>query len=437
MKWIQSLTKNISIIIRSFYQLAFTDVNYLLQELVFSDIGDENGDDLAYDVAISGDGLIMAVGARFGDPRSSNEFSGYVRLYTKSGTNWNMFQQISNGSAVTRFGSSVALSDNGSILVVASYYFVHIFERSSSSSLYGLLDTKDHDRAEEVAVSGDGNVVGVTISSSWPRFFVRNGDSFQARSAPENLSSDDDSGIAMNYDGTVVIIGDRFWSNRRGRARVFRWMDSGDGFVRYHQMGDDITGDRTNDFLGRAGSLSITYDGLTVAVGASGYDASLFDHGLVRVLDYDEIEEKWNKFGDDLLGDDTTEYFSTNALSSDGMHLIVGASGGSYAKTFERNGSNYEVIGDKIFGEGGRFGSSVDISADGSTFAIGAWTHDNDKGKVYLYDTFSSSSSSVAPSSNSNDYPSSVPVSSASSMTPSGHSVMLLLLCVLFRVGMY
>lgn len=64
MKWIQSLTKNISIIIRSFYQLAFTDVNYLLQELVFSDIGDENGDDLAYDVAISGDGLIMAVGAR-------------------------------------------------------------------------------------------------------------------------------------------------------------------------------------------------------------------------------------------------------------------------------------------------------------------------------------------------------------------------------------
>jgi len=64
MKWIQSLTKNISIIIRSFYQLAFTDVNYLLQELIFSDIGDENGDDLAYDVAISGDGLIMAVGAR-------------------------------------------------------------------------------------------------------------------------------------------------------------------------------------------------------------------------------------------------------------------------------------------------------------------------------------------------------------------------------------
>jgi len=46
----------------------------------------------------------------------------------------------------------VILLDDGSILVVASYNFVHILELSSISYPYGLLDTHDYDRAEEVPV---------------------------------------------------------------------------------------------------------------------------------------------------------------------------------------------------------------------------------------------------------------------------------------------
>jgi len=81
--------------------------------------------------------------------------------------------------------------------------------------------------------------------------------------------------------------------------------------------------------------------------------------------------------------------------TSDGKYLAVGAWGDdNYVKIFEKNGSNYETVGDTIIGEGGlAFGWSIDISADGSTLVIGDYSVDGKKGKVCLYDTFSPSTS--------------------------------------------
>jgi len=190
-----------------------------------------------------------------------------------------------------------------------------------------------------------------------------------------------------------------------GRAAVFQWRDDNeddneDGIMVWVQMGSDITGDAAEDYLGYYGCVSITNDGLTVALGAWGYDRDgLSDRGLVRVYNHDSISDTWKQSGVDLVGDNANDQFSKTAFSSDGKYLAVGtAYQGKYVKVLAKNGNNYEAVGDTIIGEGEDFGWSVDMSADASALVVSDYSFDNYTGNVYLYDTFLSSST-LAPTS--------------------------------------
>ena len=81
-----------------------------------------NGDQLGYDVALSGDANTMAVGAYDADFVGATN-AGLVRLYSRDGMDWNVFQQI-NGPDVYygRFGWSLNLSHDGSTLAVGARY---------------------------------------------------------------------------------------------------------------------------------------------------------------------------------------------------------------------------------------------------------------------------------------------------------------------------
>jgi len=139
-------------------------------------------------------------------------------------------------------------------------------------------------------------------------------------------------------------------------------------------MGSDITGHADRDYLGWYECVSITHDGLTVSVGAEGYDRDgLSSRGLVRVYGHDSTNNTWNKIGSDLVGDNAGDYFSITEVSSDGAYLTVGSYGtGDYVKVFAKIGNNYEMIGEKVTsGDGVDFGYSVDISADGAAVAFG------------------------------------------------------------------
>jgi len=129
--------------------------------------------------------------------------------------------------------------------------------------------------------------------------------------------------------------------------------------------------------------------GLTVAVGAPYYDRDgLSTRGLVRAYNHDSTIDKWNQIGRDLVGNNSNDQFSKTALSSDGTYLAVGTKyRGNYVKLLEKNGNNYEMIGEKVTsGEGRYFGFSVDISADGEEVAIGDYSFGNYKGRAYLLD---------------------------------------------------
>ena len=358
-----------------------------MQELVTIDTDKANLDLLGYDVAISGDSEVMAVGAPYGDPNSLHN-AGFVRLYNKDGTDWNLFQQLNGPTSSSFFGWSVDLSDDGMTLAVGSYKgAVRLYELSSSSSSYALLHTTDDIDACEVSVSGNGSVVGVTSTSSsnGASVYARFGNSFkqQGSTFPNYGSS---SGIALNYNATIVIIGDTYWSSGRGRAGVFMWKhDSGDGSMGWTQLGSDIIGDAANDHLGYIGCVSITHDGSTVAIGAHGYDGDGNDKGLVRVYNYAKMQDMW-KERPDIIGDNSYDRLSKTSLSSDGKYLVVGTSwGGSYLKIFQKNENNYEIIGEKVIsGEGGDFITSVDMSAGRATVASGAYSIFDANGRAYL-----------------------------------------------------
>jgi hypothetical protein len=105
------------------------------------------------------------------------------------------------------------------------------------------------------------------------------------------------------------------------------------------------------------------------------------------------------QIGNSLLGTGSSDFFGfSTCLSSDGNVLAVGIplddnangtnSGG--VKVFENNNGVWEQIGDDIFGEASNdlSGSSISLSADGSTVAIGATDNEGNgirSGHVRVY----------------------------------------------------
>ena len=177
---------------------------------------------MGFDIALSGDAQVMAVGALYG---SSNGVvnTGFVRLYSKDGTDWNMFEQINGTTGQSGyFGWSLDLSFDGSVLAVSAWQrAVYMYALSNITSVYELLHTTGDINAYEVSVSGDGSAVGVT-SSSGAKIFVRSGDEFKQQGPTFAGYGGIWSGIALNYQGTIAAIGDRSWSSTSGRVGAFQ-----------------------------------------------------------------------------------------------------------------------------------------------------------------------------------------------------------------------
>ena len=89
---------------------------------------------------------------------------------------------------------------------------------------------------------------------------------------------------------------------------------------------DDLQGDAAFQFS--AESVSISFDGTRVAIGAPSADGTggAPFGGRVRVLEYDAGTTSWVKVGDDLLGDGQLDGFGKKVgLSNDGKMLAVAA----------------------------------------------------------------------------------------------------------------
>merc|ERR1719491_2849502 len=68
----------------------------------------------------------------------------------------------------------------------------------------------------------------------------------------------------------------------------------------WNTLGNTLVGAAAGDWFGY--SVSISADGMTVAVGAIGNDDNGSNSGHVRLFAYSSITNRWNQYGNALVG---------------------------------------------------------------------------------------------------------------------------------------
>jgi hypothetical protein len=205
--------------------------------------------------------------------------------------------------------------------------------------------------------------------------------------------------VALSGQGATVAIG-AVNSGSGGDVRVYSYYNA-----QWNQVGNDFDAENSSDSYGW--SVSLSDDGSEVAIGAVGNDANGSSSGHVRIYQWNGIGS-WVQLGSDIDGEAAGDSSGTSvSLSSDGTIVAIGAyrndGGGSnsgHVRVYEYSGGSWSQLGSDIDGEssGDESGTSVSLSSDGTTVAIGADGNDgngSDSGHVRVYEYSSGSWSQV------------------------------------------
>ena len=386
-------------------------------------IGSDLNGEGAYDefgscVALSADGTRIAIGSPF-HRGSSNDGAGHVRVYdwTES-KSWTQVGSDLNGAAAgDRFGSNVALSADGTRVAIGAPYndgngidsgHVRIYHWTESqwtqmgSDLNGAAAYDEF--GSSVALSSDGTRVAIGAVSNkgsgsdagQVRVYDWTGSQWKQVGSTLNGEAFGDelgSSVALSSDGTRMAIGAPHHhlgdSERVGHVRVFDWTES-----QWTPVGSDLNGEAMYDVFGS--SVALSSNGTRVAIGAP-YEGG-DNNGIGHVRVYDWTESEWTQVGSDLNGETRGDTFGSSvALSSDGTRVAIGAplnnGNGVWAghvRVYDWTGSNWTQVGSDLNGEaeGDWSGWSVALSSDGAFVAIGAILNDDNgyaSGHVRVY----------------------------------------------------
>ena len=313
-----------------------------------ADIDGEAADDNSGNsIALSSDGLRLAVGAKANDGNGS--FSGHVRVFGWNGSNWTQVGADIDGEvAGDSSGESVALSADGSRVAVGAILNdgsamnagqVRVFDWNGSvwvqvgSDIDG--EGANDQSGTSVALSANGNrlAIGAPLNSDngdfsgHVRVYDWNGSAWvQLGSDIDGEAAGDTSGgsVTLSADGIRLAVGATRNADNgdfSGHVRVFEW--TGSAWV---QLGADIDGEAPSDQSGS--SVALSNDGARLAVGALANDGNGLDSGHVRVFEWDGSTTSWVQVGADIDGEATGDASGRSiALSADGIRLAVGANG--------------------------------------------------------------------------------------------------------------
>ena len=304
-------------------------------------------------VAISADGNTAIVGGS-GD----NNRTGAVWIFTRSGNNWTQQgnKLIGTGGVLhSQQGSSVALSADGNTAVVGA----------------------DGDNNNDGALW-----VFVRINGVW----TQQGNKLVATTTVK-IGSYFGGSVAISADGNTIVAGGTGEKNGTGASWVF---------VRFNgvwtQQGNKLVGSGGSGILHQGGSVSISADGNSFIVGASGDWAnsdSINQIGAAWI--FVRNGNSWAQDGNKLIGLGSINGFggvhfgSAVSISADGNTAIVGGradnSGVGAIWVFKRIGGSWIQQGNKLVGNGyltnNHQGTSAAISADGNTIIVGGGLDSN------------------------------------------------------------
>jgi FG-GAP repeat len=306
-------------------------------------------------VSMSADGTTFVVGATLNN--GNGIYSGHVRVYKLNSTIKTYTQlglDIDGEEASDQFGKSVSISADGSTFAVGA---------AGNNGVNG-------------TVSGHVRVykLNTTINT-----YTQVGLDIDGEAA------NDQSGrsVSMSADGSTFVVGatgnNGVNGTFSGHVRVYNFNST---ITTYTQVGLDIDGEAPFNEFGR--SVSMSADGTTFVVGAIGNDGNGTNSGHVRVYKFNSTIDAYVQVGLDIDGEAVGDLFGSVSMSADGTTFVVGATGNNgvtgidsgHVRVFKFNSTinTYVQVGLDIDGEAelDSFGSSVSMTADGTTFVVGA-----------------------------------------------------------------
>lgn len=352
---------------------------------------------------------------------------------------WTPVGQSINADSGNRFGCSVSLSDDGTIIaigilgqgVVEVYKYINSSWEQIGNNIY---DTTGEDFGVSVSLSGDSSLSSDgTVNATVAIGAFSGGDNKQGLvKVYKYLNNDweqignftDASGtsnegfgnsVSLNVDGSILAIGAPGANNSQGFVQVYQYISE----ANWNQLGKNIvdTSEYTaaNEFAGF--SVALSSDGKTVAIGApfAYIGSGIYDNpGYVQVYTYDENTNNWNQLGENIVDNDNTEINQELsgwyvALSSNGRTVAIGSpsayigddgQGKVQVYTYDENTNSWKLFGNSItnipmtgssnYGYSGeQTGFSVALSSDGTMVAIGSpyysTTTANQNGLVQVY----------------------------------------------------
>lgn len=368
--------------------------------------GEAAGDDFGTSVSMSADGSTLAIGAPDNDGNGTS--SGHVRVYSWSGSAWvqkgaDIDGETDSQNAGDLSGSSVSLSADGNTVAIGAPRNDGLgfptYSNAGHVRVYGWSGTawiqKGADIDGEAAGDWSGNAIdlnpagdiiaigakynaGNGLRAGHVRVFSFDGANWNQKGADidgEAVNDESGTSVSISADGNTVVIGAPFNSDaalNAGHIRTYVW--SGSAWIK---KGNDMDGIMAGDEFGT--SVSISNDGITVAVGAPKGDQTGTNSGNARVFDW---VGNSLVFSDEFSGESSNNFAGTSVqLSDDGNTLIFGApgnntNGGSSGQVnqYRRVGMNWTKVGTSINGEAMSdwSGISVSMSANGDTIAVGA-----------------------------------------------------------------
>ena len=410
--------------------------------------GEQSEDQSGISVCLSADGTTVAIGARLNDGTtgSASDNRGHVRVYRYRADK--TAPQFGNTSATAtdfgpagwdRLGGDIdgeALGDNSGIRVSISADGNIIAIAASENDGSGNVPNSGHVRVYKYT-QGKGEITDQNSLLFGPVGWVRLGADIDGEAASDGtLASPSMISVALSADGSTVAIGapgndatnlSTDSVTGQGHVRVYKYdankmnaqMTQGSanfGPRGWNRMGADIDGLISNEQSGT--SVSLSADGTILAIGSPNPAT-----GAVQVRIFSWNSTTWVQRGGSISGETTDDRSGTSvSLSADGNILAIGApyndvpttvtadnrghvrvykyNAGKTAAITDQTLPNFgpvgwDRIGVDIDGEapGDESGTSVSISADGTTLAIGSITNDgggNLAGQVRVYklDTF-------------------------------------------------
>ena len=370
-------------------------------------IGEDQGNLSGSAIVLSENGGHLIIGA----PQNNNG-KGHARVYFLTGGTWvQKGADLDESEPGAQYGASVAMSAGGDKIAIGAIHGdgggmsnsgrVRAFELSGNSWVQVGSDIDGeaaHDfSSASISMSEDGNRIAIGAplndgggdSSGHVRVFERVGSSWQQLGVDiEGEAAKDQSGqsVSLSADGSRIAIGaignDPTASlSNAGHVRVYEY--SGGTWM---QIGLDINGEATGDEFG--GSVSLSEDGNTLAVGGRLNDGAEVRAGHVRVYEY--TGSNWIQIGNDIDGQAFDERFGTSvSIADDGGRVVIGAPHSQAARTYEFFNGEWLQLGNDMINGDDEFGLAVSMSSDGTKAAVADPYYDHigfNEGLVKVYE---------------------------------------------------